>query len=49
MSEVERFWDAIRAKWPQPQPSWHELHPQKQMMIIQALNTMIQVMEIPNG
>jgi hypothetical protein len=45
MSDVEKYWDAIRAKWPTPQPSWHELDPQKQIMIIQSLNMLIAVMQ----
>ncbi len=45
MSDVEKYWDAIRAKWPTPQPSWHELAPQKQIMIIQSLNMLIAVMQ----
>jgi hypothetical protein len=47
MSDVERFWDALRPKWTNtPQKSWHELSPQKQMMIMQALQIMIQAMSI---
>jgi len=47
MSDVERFWDALRPKWTNtPQGSWHELSPEKQMIIIQALNMMIHAMSI---
>jgi len=48
MTDVERFWDALRVKWPTPQPSWHELNPHRQMMIMQSLQIMIQTMEMPN-
>ena len=47
MSDVGRFWEALRVKWTHsPQKPWNELSPQKQMMIIQSLQIMIQAMSI---
>jgi hypothetical protein len=48
MSDVERFYTAVCAKWPSPQPPWNELHPQRQMIIVQSLQLMIQAMSMPN-
>ena len=45
MSDVEKYWDAIRAKWPTPQPEWSKLDPQRQMMIIQSINLLIGAMQ----
>lgn len=47
MSDVEKFWEALRPKWTDtPQKPWNELSPQKQHMIMQALQIMIQAMHI---
>jgi len=48
MTDVELFWNALRAKWSGPTVSWHELHPQRQLMIMQSLQLMIQTMSMPN-
>jgi len=45
MSDVEKYWDAIRAKCDKPQPAWHDLDPQRQMMIIQSINMLISVLQ----
>lgn len=44
MSDVERFWEAIRRKWPTPQPSFHQLDPMEQMMLVQAINIILQIL-----
>jgi len=48
MSDTERLWEAIRLKWPTPLPVWAELHPQRQMMILQSLNLLIYAAHMPN-
>jgi len=45
MSDVERYWNAIRAKWPNPTPEWKDLDPQRQMMIMQSINLLLQVLQ----
>jgi len=45
MSDVEQFYEAIRKKWPQPSRPWNELHPQEQMILIQAINMILQVLQ----
>ncbi len=37
MNDVERYWEAIRKKWPTPTPSYHELDPMEQMMLVQSI------------
>jgi len=44
---VIRFWDALRAKWPEPQPEWHQMQPQSQMQIMIIINGLIQFMKQP--
>lgn len=44
MSDVEKFWEAIRRKWPTPQPSFHQLDPMEQMMLVQAINIILQIL-----
>jgi len=45
MNEVQQFYEAIRKKWPVPTKPWEELHPQEQMMLIQAINIILQVLQ----
>ena len=42
MSEVEKFFDAIAAKFG-VQKKYHELHPVQQMQLVQAINMILQV------
>lgn len=39
------FYNAIRTKWPGTTVEWHQLDPQRQMMLIQAINLTIQAMQ----
>jgi hypothetical protein len=43
MSDVEKYYATMQKYFPQSRP-WHELHPQEQMMIVQAINMTIQVL-----
>jgi len=43
-NEVIRFYNAARQKWPVPTREWDQLHPQEQMMMVQAINMMLQVL-----
>jgi hypothetical protein len=44
MTDVEKFWEAIRNKWPTPQPSFRQLDGMEQMMLVQAVNIVLQVL-----
>lgn len=47
MSDVEKMYAAICKQWTHTTTvPWHELPPMKQMMFMQALNTLIQVMHV---
>jgi hypothetical protein len=43
MSDVEKFYEAARLKCGS-QRTWNQLHPQEQMMFIQAVNLINQVL-----
>jgi hypothetical protein len=43
MSDVERFYEAARKKFPSALP-WNRLNPFQQMQVIQAINMLLQVM-----
>ncbi len=43
MSDVEKYYAAMQKHFPQSRP-WSELHPQEQMMLVQALNMTLQVL-----
>jgi hypothetical protein len=43
MSDVEKYYKKMQEHFPNSRP-WHELHPQEQMMIIQAINMTLQVL-----
>ena len=44
MSDVEKYWEAIIAKWPSPVVAWHHLGPQDQMMVLQSINILINIL-----
>ena len=44
MSDVEQYWEAIRKKWPNPTPSYHQLDPLEQMMLVQSINILLQIL-----
>lgn len=46
MSDVERYYNAIRAKWPEPLPDWHNLGIQRQQMVIQSINILIHALHM---
>lgn len=43
MSEVEKFYEAIRSKYGSSR-KWNELHPQEQMLVLQSINMLLQVL-----
>lgn len=43
MSDVEKFYEAIRSKYGSTR-KWNELHPQEQMMVVQACNMLLDVL-----
>jgi hypothetical protein len=44
MSDVEKFYAALCAKWPNPMPPWNELDPGKQQHFIAGINAILGVM-----
>jgi hypothetical protein len=42
MSDVEKFWSAVAAKFGDNR-NWHQLNPMEQQMIIQGINMILQV------
>ena len=44
MSDVEKYWEAVRGKWPSPLPAFNQLSMQEQMMVIQSINILLQVL-----
>lgn len=44
MSDVEQYWEALRKKWPHPTPSYQQLDPMEQMMLIQSINILLQIL-----
>lgn len=43
MSDVERFYEAARKHFPHARP-WSKLHPMDQMVVMEAINMIIGVM-----
>lgn len=43
LSEVEQFYEAARKKFPRAVP-WNRLDPFQQMIVIQAINSILEVM-----
>lgn len=43
MSQVEQFYEAMRSKYGSTR-KWSELHPQEQMMVVQACNILLDVL-----
>lgn len=44
MSEAELYWEALRKKWPHPTPSYNELDPMEQIMLVKSINILLQVL-----
>jgi hypothetical protein len=47
--DVTKFWDAIRAKWPEPVVPLHNVHLHEQMLLIEAINTILTVLNNNKG
>jgi hypothetical protein len=43
LSDVERFYEAARKKFPEALP-WKRLNPFQQMQVVQAINMILEVM-----
>ncbi len=43
MSNLEKFYSAMATKWGSSR-KWDDLHPQEQMMVVQAVNMLITVL-----
>jgi len=44
MSDVERFYEAIRKHFPNSKP-WQELNPMAQMQLVQGINMILMVLQ----
>jgi len=44
MSDVEKFWQAVAAKFGDNR-TWYQLNPMEQQMIIQGINMILQVVQ----
>lgn len=44
MSDVERYWDALRAKWPTPQPAFKDMDRARQEAVLQSINILLAVL-----
>lgn len=44
MSDIEKYYVAVVAKWHSPMPTWSALDPQRQMMFIHSFNLLIQAL-----
>jgi hypothetical protein len=44
MNDVEEFWNAIIKEWPTPQPSYRQLDPLEQHMLVQSINIILQIL-----
>lgn len=44
MSDVEKFWEALRAKWPEPTPAFNEMHPMHQQQVVYGINLILGVL-----
>ena len=43
-NNVASFWNAIIKTWPTPQPTYEQLNPMEQMMLVQAINIVLQIL-----
>ena len=44
MSDVEKFWTAVAAKFGDKR-TWHELNPIEQITIVEGINTILSVLK----
>ncbi len=44
MSDVEKFWSAVAAKFGDKR-TWQQLNPMEQQMVIQGINMILQVVQ----
>ena len=42
--DVTSFWEALRKKWPSPIPPLHNIHLHDQLMLIEAINTILNIL-----
>jgi hypothetical protein len=47
--DVTKFWDALRERWPVPVRPLANIHLQEQLMLIQAINTVLTILENNEG
>lgn len=45
MSDVEKYWDALRAKWSRPVPAFKDLHPMHQQQVVMSINLLLEVLD----
>lgn len=47
--DVTKFWDALRAKWPEPVVPLNRVGLHEQLMLIEAINTILTVLNNNKG
>lgn len=45
MSDVEKYYEAIRKKWPNPTKPWEQLTAEQQHMVVLSINLMLHVLQ----
>lgn len=45
MSDVEKYYEAIRKKWPTPTKPWEQLGVNEQLLVMQSINMLLQVLQ----
>jgi hypothetical protein len=47
--DVTKFWDAIRAKWPEPVAPLNKISLHEQLMLIESINTILTILNNNKG
>ena len=45
MSDVEKYYEAIRKKWPTPTKPWEQLNAEQQHLVTLSINMMLHVLQ----
>jgi hypothetical protein len=47
--DVTKFWDALRARWPVPVLPLNKIELQEQLILIQAINSVLRILQNNEG
>jgi hypothetical protein len=45
MSDVEKYYEAVRKKWPTPTKPWAQLSVEQQQMVVHSINLLLHVLQ----